>query len=298
LTAREGRVIVTTMSQGSTGEASRSGADPLRVGMVLPAPPPGAKRPAVVAAAVRVKLGVFCHALSDILSSAVESRTFVSYTQLLEAVFAGDIDVAWLPPRVAARAVDDAGVVPLVVPLRGEHAWYASALFSSPGSAIQSIEDLRNLRVAWVDPESMAGYVVIRGWLRTRGVNLDEAFAEESFLGGHEQVVAAVLDGHADVGATYAHQEAGGERITSAGWADAPVHVIGVAGPIPSDVLSVGSKVAPEVRSALCEALTGDMDGDLRGAALALFEADRFVEAEDDAIRALGELLSGLDGKP
>ena len=42
--------------------------DTLTVGMVLPTPGPGAKRPAVAVASVRLKLAVFCGALEDDLS--------------------------------------------------------------------------------------------------------------------------------------------------------------------------------------------------------------------------------------
>lgn len=287
------------MSEGSATERSITTEAGLRVGMVLPPPDPGTRRPAVAAAAVRVKLSVFCRALSDALASGgvdrVTHRTFTTYTQLLEAVYAGDVDLAWLPPKVAARAAADAEITPLVVPIRGEHAWYATALFSAPGSTIRSIEDLKGVRAAWVDPESMAGYVVIRAWLRSQGIDLDDAFEQEGFLGDHKQVVSAVIDGRVDVGATYAHQEAQGDKITSAGWGDAEVQVVAVAGRIPADVLAVRAKMADGLVGALREALSGDMQTDLRGAALALFEADRFVPADEQAMRSLSELVAHLD---
>ena len=286
------------MSEGSATQRSDSNEVELRVGMVLPTPDPSTRRPAVAAAAVRVKLSVFCRALADVLAtsgvSKVTHRTFTTYTQLLEAVYAGDVQLAWLPPKVAARAVVDDEITPLVVPIRGEHAWYSSALFSASGSAIRSIEDLKDVRVAWVDPESMAGYLVIRAWLRSQGIDLDVAFAEEGFLGDHKQVVSAVLDGRVDVGATYAHREAQGDTISTAGWGDADVQVVAVAGRIPGDVLAVRANLDSAQSEALRVALT-EMQGALRGAALALFEADRFVPADADAMQSLSELVAHLD---
>jgi phosphate/phosphite/phosphonate ABC transporter binding protein len=293
------RVHLGLMSERSGSEEKASTAAGFRVGMALPTLPTGTRRPAVAAAAVRVKLGVFCRALAGALANgpalSVAPRTFTSYGQLLEAVHAGEVDLAWLPPRVAARAAAEERITPLVVPLRGEHAWYATALFSAPGSSIRTIGDLKGVRAAWVDPESMAGHVVIRAWLRSQGVDLEAAFSEEGFLGGHDQVVAAVLEGRVDVGATFAHQEPDGDRIVSAGWGKAQVQVIAVAGRIPADVLAAKSGADAAVINGVREALTGDMDGELRGAALALFEADRFVDADEASMRSLSQLVAHLD---
>ena len=269
----------------------------MSVGMVLPVPRPGTKRPAVAAASVRLKLAVFCGALQDELAAPggdavhVAPRTFQAYDQLLDAVSAREVALAWLPPLLASRAAASGSIAPVVVPLRGDHAWYATALFSAPGSPFRTIADLRGARVAWVDPKSMGGHVIMRAWLRSQGVDLQQAFSEQEFLGGHEEVVAAVLEGRADVGATFAHPDPDGEGILGAGWGDAKVQVIAVAGRIPSDVLAASPGIDTKVVSAVRDALTRDMNVSLRGAALALFEADRFAPADEDAMKSLAELV-------
>ncbi|HNS98423.1 MAG TPA: PhnD/SsuA/transferrin family substrate-binding protein [Polyangiaceae bacterium] len=275
--------------------------DTLTVGMVLPTPGPGAKRPAVAVASVRLKLAVFCGALEDDLSISktdsvrVLPKTFDAYAPLLEAVSSRQVALAWLPPLLASRATAAGHVTPVAVPLRGEHAWYATALFSAVGSPYRSLGDLQGARVAWVDPKSMGGHVVMKAWLRSQGIAVEDCFAEQQYFGGHEQVVAAVLEGRADVGATFAHPDPQGDGLVSAGWGDASVQVIAVAGRIPSDVLAASPTLSSSQVGAVRDALTQDMNAKLRGAALALFEADQFAPADEAAMKSLAELVVHWD---
>ena len=69
----------------------------------------------------------------------------------------------------------------------------------------------------------------------------DDFFGEELFLRSHAEVVRAVLDGRADVGATYAQRPAPGQPIQRAGFLDvAPersIRVLEWTRPIPNDVI-------------------------------------------------------------
>ncbi len=268
----------------------------IRVGIALPALPPNTRLPAAAIASVRVKLGVFCRALADATAATAEPHTFPDYAALLGAMTRGDLELAWLPPLIAARAAAAQTIVPVVVPVRAEDAWYHSALFSRAASPVRKLEDLRGVTAAWVDPESMAGYSVVRATLRMRGIDLAAAFARQSFVGAHEAVVQAVLSGAADVGATFVHLAQDGRTVLRAGWGTAAVNVILLAGPIPGDVLAAGKNVSAAVVDAVRGALTGQVREELRGAALALLEADRFVEADAGRLAALAKLLDHLDG--
>jgi phosphonate transport system substrate-binding protein len=242
-----------------------------------------------------MKLEVFCQTLAEVVGAKVIAHTFGNYAALLDAVDEGSVHMAWLPPLLAAKSLSAGRTVPLLVPIRGDEAWYSTALFSAGDSAIRRVADLRAVRAAWVDPRSMGGYVVIRAWLRAHKIDLRAAFSEESFLGTHEGVVEAVIAGQADVGATFARLETGSETVRTAGWGDARVNVIAVAGPIPSDVLAANVDVPSSTLKAVTEALTGDLQEELRGAALALFEADRFLIAEPERMKALADLVPHLD---
>jgi phosphonate transport system substrate-binding protein len=270
--------------------------DRVRVGIVLPVPPAGVRSPAAALASVRVKLGVFCQVLSENIGMRVSPCTFQDYATLLDAMNNNKVDLAWLPPRLAASAAAVGSIVPLVVPVRGESAWYHTALFSYAASPVRALEDLKGMRAAWVDPESLAGYCVIRGFLRSRGIDCAAAFRQESFVGAHSAVVEAVLSQQADVGATFVHLGPDEKTILSAGWGEADVNVIAVAGPIPGDVLACSEGLAEEAIGAVTVALTGgEISVDLRAAALALLEADRFVVADVYRLSTLAEFLKHLD---
>ena len=62
-------------------------------------------------------------------------------------------------------------------------------------------------------------------------------------MGSHEEVVRAVLEGAADVGATFVYLDAKRGIQKRSGWGRERVQVIAHAGPIPADV--VAADLAP-----------------------------------------------------
>jgi phosphonate transport system substrate-binding protein len=262
----------------------------LHFGIALPSPPLDAKRPAVALASARVKLDVFCQCLADVIDAEVAPRSFGDYDSLLAAMNLGSVDLGWLPPRIAARSAVASRTVPVAMPIRGDETCFWSGLFTVSPS-VGTVEDLNGLRAAWVDPESMAGHRVVCASLRAKGVDLSRAFRRQAFLHSHPAVVCAVVGGKADVGATFVHLAADSKTIVRAGWGDANVHVVHLAGPIPGDVLAAGVDAAPAIVARVRAALTANVDDDLRAAALALFEADRFVQADAGWLEPLAALL-------
>jgi len=234
--------------------------------------------PRLAAATLRVRLQAFCAALEHATGLSVGAQTHRDYGALLQAVLARKVDLFWLPPLMAVRAFDERVGTPLLVPVREGSSAFWSVLFCRRDSPIRSIDDLSGKRIAWVDPQSASGYTVMRAWLVARGIDVDRTFSRAGFVGSHDAVVGTVLGGKADVGATYAHVDEHGKVIT-ASWHDAPVRVLGMAGPIPSDVLAAGAALSEETMQVLRGALTGTVDTELRAAALTLFEADRFEPA-------------------
>ena len=67
-------------------------------------------------------------------------------------------------------------------------------------SGINSLEDLRGKRFAWVDPSSTSGYLFPRALLQAQGI-APEMFAQQMFAGGHDKVAIAVLDRQVEGGA-------------------------------------------------------------------------------------------------
>lgn len=243
----------------------------------------------------RQRLEAFCQALSELLRMPVFSSRFTDYSDLQHAIIGGSIDLAWLPPLVGVRVVTSGHGVPVALPVRGGNISYWSALFSAPQSTIRCLDDLRSVRSVWVDRNSTSGYRVIRAWLRAEGVDVSTAFREERFVGSHANVAQAVAQGPAIVGATYAHLSEDRRRIVRAGWGHAKVNVIGLAGPIPSDIVTASTRLPVKITRAIQRALALDATGTVARTAATLLEADGFVLAESEHLSPLGKLLDHLD---
>ncbi|MBK8254347.1 MAG: PhnD/SsuA/transferrin family substrate-binding protein [Polyangiaceae bacterium] len=247
------------------------------------------------ASELRSRLGQFCSALGAALGMRSSGLGVWHYHRLLEALEMGDVDVAWLPPILAAQAAERGRVVPILLPVRGDAAFYSTALFTRENAPWKTPADLKGVRVAWVDRRSAAGYLVIRAHLRKSGVDIESAFGADQFLGAHDAVARAVHDGEADVGATFAHFDPETGALVRGGWGPLPMRVIASAGPIPSDVIATGTHVPPELRSAIVAALTENVANKACESALALFTAERFLIPDESHLAPLKSLLSDLD---
>jgi phosphonate transport system substrate-binding protein len=223
------------------------------------------------------------------------------YHTLLDAIEKGEVDVAWLPPILAATATARGQVAPIALPVRSGFCCYSTALFVREDSSIHAARDLIGLRAAWVDRQSAAGFLIIRAHLRSLGVDLGRAFSVDQFLGSHSAVARAVTEGDADVGATFAYIDpksmglSGHVAPVSAGWGSAKMRVVAHAGPIPSDVIAVSTRVPFPVRTELSRMLVLGQHAGVRQAASALFGAEGFVAPLSEHLRPLTTLLSGLE---
>ena len=172
----------------------------------------------------------------------ISTKAIPSYATLAQRVREESIDVAWLPP-VLYIALERARVVtPLVSNHRAGQAAFHGVLLVRASAPLHTLDGLRGLRAAWVDPYSASGYVMPRIQLAALGIDPRKTFAGEVFTGSHDAAVRALLDGTADVTATFARVDGGG-NVTSGSWSQVPearsqVRVLWTFGAIPSDVIA------------------------------------------------------------
>jgi phosphate/phosphite/phosphonate ABC transporter binding protein len=205
---------------------------------------------------VEQHIDAFLGALSRQIAIPVMRRDAASYEALAADVRDGRADAAWLPPIVFVTLGDVVRAIGSV--RRGAHVTYDSALITRADSTIKALDGLRGTRVAWVDRWSAAGYVLPRLHLALSGLDPRRLFRDETFHGSHRSAIAAVLDGDADVAATYAHVENG--RALSGGWNELEpdrhgvgVRVLATTGEIPPDVLAVRAAIAGKLQKVLYE---------------------------------------------
>jgi phosphonate transport system substrate-binding protein len=236
-------------------------------------------------------------ALGEALGQDIAVHRAADYRIVLSGLEQRLVDFAWLPPLVAARAARGRLAEPLAVAVRYGGTTYTTVLVTRPDSSIRGVEDLRRVRVAWVDRESASGYVVLRSALARAGVSLTDAFSEETFVRSHAAAARAVLDRKVDVAATCAHIEQGAVRFARSpyagdqGLSDQELRTVFEAGPIPSDIVAVRPDVGPSVREALEAALLRGAPPRVHAAACAFMHVDGFAAPTPEHGRMLEHLL-------
>ena len=176
-----------------------------------------------------------------------------------------------------------------------------TSLFSLRSSAIHSLEDLRSVRVAWVDRDSASGYAVVRHALRVAGLVLTDAFRDELFLRSHAEVCRAVKEGRAEVGATCFYAEGTRLRIATSGHEsniglrDADVRILCQAGPIPSDIFAAHHSVPTRALVTLDRSLIQEGSaGELAKRTMVVMRADSFARPTPSHMQMLDTLYETI----
>ena len=106
----------------------------------------------------------------------------------------GNLDFAFFPPDgfVIAQRETDAQV--LLKSVRFGNPFYWSAIIVRKDSGFTSLADLEDKSIAWVDPNSAAGYVFPRAEITLAGIEPDDFFSNQVFSGGHDAAVLSVLN--------------------------------------------------------------------------------------------------------
>lgn len=129
-----------------------------------------------------------------------------SYTVLIERLLSGEADAAWGPPLVCAR-LEQAGGRVVLRSIRYGASGYRAALVCRKGDAMdlpRLASGRRRPRAVWVDPFSMAGHVLPRSFLRASGLDVPGCFVGEEHVGSYDACLNQVLDGEADLTASFA----------------------------------------------------------------------------------------------
>jgi phosphonate transport system substrate-binding protein len=242
-------------------------------------------------------LQVLCAWLSSKLGILVRSHRAPSPDALASAYGAGRVDIAWVSPALLITASQLENASPLVCSIRQGLASYHAVLFVEERSEFKSLMYLPGSKAAWVARSSAAGYIVPRMALATMGLDPRSMFTSETFYDSHGNVARAVLEGEADVGATYAVFEGGVAtgRLVRAGFDEVKTkgkaRILHAAGPIPSDPIVVGPRVSAMVRANLVTALTQNekIDATAKDALAHVLGAESFAPVDRRAFDALRE---------
>lgn len=146
--------------------------------------------------------------------TGLKVKTFIAsdYTALIEALRAGRVDFAFLPPFSYVKAEEMADAQVLLKAVRNGKAVYYGAIIVRADKGINTIEDLKGKNIAWVDPTSTTGHIVPKAEIMTKiKGEADKFFGKQIYAGSHDSLVLAVANGLVDAGATFASDPEGKE---------------------------------------------------------------------------------------
>ena len=208
-----------------------------------------------------------------------KARTIIvsDYDALGRALLQHLADVGWFSPFAYVSTKEKADITPIVTPKVHNATSYTGYIITRKDSGIHSLDDLKGRRFGFVDVKSASGYVYPKAALVEAGKNPDTYFGETLFLGSHNRVIEAVLQGEVDAGATYS------EAMDAAGAAAAgQLDIILRTEPIPKDAIAAAPGVPEELIRRLREAFESVHENDtLCGNAMKKAHINGFVEAQD-----------------
>jgi ABC-type phosphate/phosphonate transport system substrate-binding protein len=180
---------------------------------------------------------------------------------VVEALAAGRIDLAWLPPMLQPEAQKRRARI-LALPQRNGSVAFRSALLVKRESRLKQAVELLGQRAAWRNEQSASGYIFPRLELLRMGPPTTTPFASERFYGSVIAGAEAVVKGEADFCTVFITKAAAGneavrdaELFRTLGHLAAPLRVVHVTGLIPPDAFCVGGHVGPADEAALGQAL-------------------------------------------
>ncbi|WP_338863988.1 phosphate/phosphite/phosphonate ABC transporter substrate-binding protein [Myxococcus stipitatus] len=230
--------------------------------------------------------------LQRALGKLVEVSVASSYETLAKDLLSGRADAAWAPPFVCAR-MEAMGVRVVVRGVRRGMSSYRSALVCRAGAGL-TVDRLKGTTAAWVDRDSVAGYLLPTAYLKAQGVEPARAFFAQHFTSSYRGALESVLDGKADVASVFCPPASTGltyttgvEDVLGAG-AGRRFELIAYTDEAPNDGVPVAMGLAPQLVTALESTLQG-LQSSAEGVALLrdIFNAERFEPAPRMGYRAL-----------
>ena len=146
----------------------------------------------------------------DLLGVPVKLFTPADYDGVIQGLLGGTIDMAWLGASAYAKTylTDPEAVEPVLVKVNTDGSYgYHSIGFARKDSGIASLEDMKDKKFGFGDPNSTSGYLIPSIEIPAlTGASMDNGayFGEVVFTGGHEQTIGAVSNGDVDGGVTWA----------------------------------------------------------------------------------------------
>lgn len=186
------------------------------------------------------------------LGVEVELQEVTSYAAVIEALRAGQVQIAGMGPFSYVVAKDgDAGVIPLgaLADAADEQPGYQSYGIVNPGSGITDLAGFKGKKVCFVDPTSTSGYLFPSAGLLELDIDLESGITPV-FAGGHDASALSVADGTCDAGFAYDTMVTS-ELIKSGQLAEGDVEVVWESEVIPGSPYVASTQLPEDLQQEL-----------------------------------------------
>jgi len=224
--------------------------------------------------------------LTDYLSAKcgldVKPKAFTQYKDIIDGFARPGLDGAFLGSFACALAHRKFGAEPVarVEGLDGS-SLHHGLLFVRQDSGIKTAKDMKGKRLAFVDSQTVAGYLLPLVYLRSHGIkNYKAFFGETYFAGTHEDVIYDVLEGKADIGAVKSsvyHELA--DQDSRIQW---KLKILSRSPDVPETTFVLRRDLVPSVRTSIGDALLTMHDDPKGREVLKVFGARKFVAASNE----------------
>jgi len=237
--------------------------------------------PAIGSARARARSELLQKSLTTELGEPVEMSTSTDYEDLVAQAERGNAELIWAPPAVCVQLEPMARRIFKCV--RRGHSSYRSALVVRKDDEDKGLAWLKGKKAVWVDRLSLGGYLLAIAHMRKQGMDPDQTFTEQTFLGSYPDVLKAVSFGQADVTAVTVPNAMATDTLAQyAGLAHADrLGKLSVTDEAPNDALVFTGALAQDRAEKLSERLFGsDFERSSPATLCMAFESEGFVAAE------------------
>lgn len=230
--------------------------------------------------------------ISEELHMPVDWAIGEDYENAVQLLVDGEVHVASLSPLAYVKAREQVPCLKLLATQvsRGDTR-YSSFILVRKDRGITSVKQLEGKRIAFVNPTSASGFLFPMATLIRAGLDPSKVLDDAVFLGAHPRVIAAVVAGEVDAGATFfgAVTAARAERVDTG-----VLRVLALAGRIPFDAVVAHPDVDPELAQRVRDAfLTLNSTTDRGRTSLGhLIEINGWVLPSEDIYDTVRETLS------
>jgi phosphate/phosphite/phosphonate ABC transporter binding protein len=226
--------------------------------------------------------------LTKKIGKKVQLRAVSDYEGAIRDMSRGLTQLCFITPITYIEANKKHGAEVLAKALTDGKATYHSSIIVKSDSNINSLEDIKGHTFAFGDPHSLSSYIAPRKMLLDAGIDLKDLLYYD-YLGPHEAVLKAVLDGKFDAG--------GVTESVANKYKDKGIRVIKFSDELPGFSICASKALSEKDKSSIRAALSALSDATHEGATIlgAIYKKyTAFEEASDSEYTNVRTMMTKL----